>query len=121
MPLKLLRVAVPGAVIALALVACHDPSSPPATTLDIWPYPLHLTVGDKVGFRGVATDAGTQRWDVAGLRVVVSDTAGLRLRGDTLVAYSVGSYLLQLSAQLDGRTVTGGRTVTVSARPVRLE
>lgn len=117
MHLKFLRVTVP--VIAITLAACREPASPSAPSLDIWPYPLHLTVGDKVGFRGVATDAGTQRWDVTNLRVVVSDTLGLRLRSDTLVAYSAGSYLLQLSAQLDGQNLTGGRTVTVSAKPLR--
>jgi hypothetical protein len=105
----------------MGVAGCHDTSAPtPQLTLDVWPFPHTLQVGDMVTLRAVTLDAagGSQR-DVSGVSIRLADTTTARLRGDTLVAYRSGTAVLALEGTLEGRKLVGYRQVLITAAPLR--
>lgn len=108
-------------LVVMGVTGCHDTSAPtPQFTLDVWPFPRALQVGDMVTVRAVALDAaGGAHWDLSGVSIRLADTTAARLRADTLVAYRSGTAHLALEGTLEGRRLVGSRQVLITAAPLR--
>ncbi len=94
-------------------------TTPSDWTLDIAPFPSTLTVGQKVSYRVVAMNrAADTRFDVSSATVISSRPLSLQVRSDTLVAFGIARVDITISGVLDGRGMTGQRTVIILPAPI---
>lgn len=113
-----------GPVLAAALTfaggCANSPTGPAAAkwVIDAAPFPSLMQVADRIKLDAVVIDSlGLLHANVAASTFEVSDSKILQLRGDTLLAVSIGRAELIISGSWQGRTLTARRPVVVAVRP----